>query len=333
MSVKALRKIQMGLEAASAHGTAVAATAIWRGEGLIDDQTEVTFVPEDVGYLSGTDRTYIARVGGIINMTDTPATFEQLPYILAAGIQDIVAGTADGAGSGKIYQYDMPTTAAKTIQSYTIEAGDDQQAEEMEYSFVEDFTLAGSAGEALMMSATWRGRQVSLATFTGPLSLVTVEEILFSKGKMYIDAASVAFGTTQASNTFLGMNLTVDTGWEAVETADGALYFTFAKSTMPEVLLNVTFEHDAVAVAEKAAWRAETPRNIRLIWTGSALATTATYDVKTLQIDLAGKWESFDMISEQDGNDIVTGTFRSRYNADATQFAQFTIINEVATLP
>ena len=49
--VKALRKVQLGLE--STKGTAVAATALWRGTGTIEDKREVVFPDEDIGYLSG----------------------------------------------------------------------------------------------------------------------------------------------------------------------------------------------------------------------------------------------------------------------------------------
>ena len=49
------------------------------------------------------------------------------------GVDGIITGTADGAGTGKIYTYTFPTTAKKVIKTYTIEGGDDQEAERMEY--------------------------------------------------------------------------------------------------------------------------------------------------------------------------------------------------------
>ena len=292
--VRALRKIQCGVEATA--GTAVPATTYWRGVGAIEDTQEMKFTEEDIGYLSGVDRSYVPALGAKITFADTPATFEQLPYILAAGVKNVVTGSADGTGSGKIYTYTFPTTAANTIKTYTIEGGDDQQEEEMEYSFVEAFKLSGKPGEALMMSADWIGRQVTASTFTGSLSLPTVEEILFSKGLLYIDAIAGTIGTTLKSNTLLGADLSVKTGWKAVRAADGQLYFSFIKSTPPEVILAITFEHDSTATAEKAFWRAQTARLIRLKITGTTLTTAGTtYTAKTLLIDLAGKWEKFDV--------------------------------------
>lgn len=328
--VKALRKIQLGRE--STAGTAVAATTIWRGMGTIEDQRETVFVEEDIGYLSGVDRTMVPKLHAAISLASVPATFEQLPHILEMGVRTD-APAQDGAGTGYLYEYVFPTTAANTIKTYTIEGGDNQAAEEMEYCFVESFTLEGTAGEALMMSAEIKGRQVSTSAFTGAATLPTVEEILFSKGKLYIDDADGTIGTTQKTSTLLSATLNVTTGLVPVFTADGALYFTFVKGVMPEITLDITFEHDGTATAEKAAWRAETARLIRLQFEGAALGTAGDYTYKTLTIDLAGKWESFSALEDSDGNDTVTATFRARYNATAALFAQIDVVNELSALP
>lgn len=329
--IKALRKIQLGRE--STAGTAVAASTIWRGMGTIEDQRETVFPEEDIGILGGVDRTYVPKLLAAISMGSIPATFEQLPHILEAGVRTD-APAQDGAGTDYIYEYIFPTTAANTIKTYTIEGGDNQAVEEMEYGFVTGFTLEGSAGEALMMSAEWQGRQVATSAFTGALTLPTVEEILVSKGKLYIDDDDGTIGTTQKTSTLLSLTLNVNTGLTAVFTADGSLYFTFVKGVAPEITLDVTFEHDGTATAEKANWRAQTARQIRLIFEGSTVGTPGTtYSKKTLIIDLAGKWESFSALEDQDGNDIVTGTFRARYNATAALFAAITVVNELSALP
>ena len=325
--VKALRKIQIGRE--STAGTAVPATEIWRGEGTGEDQRTVVFPAEDVGYLSGTNRSYTPRVYGAIDLASTPATFEQLPHILEGGVS-AVSATADGSGYIRVYPF--PTTAANTIKTYTIEAGDNQQAEEMEYSFVESFSLEGRVGEAWNMTAAWRGRQWTPTTYTGALSLVAVEEMLFSKSKLYIDSASDAFGTTVKSDTLLAANLAATSGIMPVFTANGELYFSFVKTVMPEVVLTITFEHDGTATAEKAAWRAGTARNIRLLCEGSALGTPGGFTKKSALIDLSGKWEAFAAIADENGNDTITGTFRARYDTTAAHFATITVVNEIAAL-
>lgn len=330
-AIKALRKIQLEAETTAA-GTAIAATTIWRGRGVIEDQREHVFVEEDVGYLSGVDRSYQPKLFAALSMESIEATFEQLPHLFEAGIRTDTPA-ADSTGSGYVYQYTLPTTAATTIQTYTLEGGDNQEVEEMEYGFVEKITLEGKAGEALMMSADWKGRQVTVSAFTTTATLPSVEEILFSKGKLYIDAVDGTIGDTQKSSTLLDMSLELITGLVPVWTADGALYFTFAKQVMPEVVLALTFEHDGVSTAEKVNWRTQTPRLIRLPFEGTALTTAGNYTSKSLVIDLAGKWEKFDALGDQDGNDVIKATFRARYNSTAALFGEILVVNELSALP
>ena len=329
--VKSLRKIQLGKETTA--GTVIAATAIWRGIGTLEDMTVVTFPVEDVGILSGTDRAYIASEGGKLEMEDVEATFEQLPYIFEASIKAVHTGATDTGGSGKVYVYPMATNAAPTINTYTIEGGDNMGAEVMDYGYVESFKLSGKGGEAVKVSATWMGQAVAPQAFTGALSLVDVEEILFSKGVLYIDTAGGTIGTTTKSNTLMGMELDVPSGWRPIMAADGQIHFTGIKNVGPEPVLKITFEHDANSIAQKAAWKAGSRQKIRLNFSGSALTTAGTFTYKTLRIDGGGKWEKFDKIAEQDGNDVVTGTFRFRASAAGANPLTIAVVNQVTVLP
>ena len=330
--VKGLRKIQFGIETTGASGTAVAATAVMRYTGMIEDARTVVFPEETVGVLGGTDRMYVPQYLAKCNIQGE-ATYEQLPYFFQAAFH-LTASSADGVGTDKIWEWNAPTTSIPELATYTIETGDNQEAEEMEYSFVTDFTLSGKYGEAWMMDSNWTGRQATVAAFTGALTPPTVESCLFGKTKLYIDASTATAGTTVKSNTLLEASLKVTTGWVPVFTADGALYFSFVKNIGPEITLDITFEHDAIGAAQKVAWRAGTPQVIRLLCEGTSVATQGTlYTYKSLIVDLWGKWEKIEAIDEIDGNDVVKGTFRGRYMVDPGKFCTVTVANELTTLP
>jgi len=334
MGNKGLRRIQLGREVTE--GTSVAATALWRGLGVLEDRREVVWVDEDVGYVSGLDRTYTPKHLSALAMESVPATFEQLPYIPSASIENIVTGAADGVGSGKIYQYDFNTTSVQAIQPYTLEGGDDQEAEEMEGSFVESFELGGAGGEAVMMSALWMGRRVVLAAFTAQPATPTVEDILFGNTKLYIDAIGGTIGTTQIVGSFLSWSLRVNSGFKFKYSGDGNLFpsIRYLDKAAYLVEFDALFEHDASGVARKVDWRAETARLVRVQNEGSTLATPGTlYSKKTMRFDCAAKVSVVGALSEQEGNDTLLVTFRSRYNVTAARHAQLTVVNEVASLP
>ena len=325
--IKAWRKIQFGKEATQ--GTKVDATTIWRGIGTIQDNQETVFPEEDIGILMGVDRSYVPRVEAGLNLESTEATFEQLPYLFEMGLKSVTP-TTDANGNG-IFTYTFPIQSTDAVPStdlatYSVRGGDNEAVESFTFGYCRSFTLSGTAGQALMMSAELVGRQVSTDSFTAAVSIPAIEEILFSKGKLYIDPTSTFPATTQKSNTLLDMSLSITPGWTHVYTGDGYLYFSFLKQVQPEVILTITFEHDAISVAEKAYWKAGTARSISLEFAGSSAAKYAKFR-------MVGKWDNFQQLGERDGNDIVQGTFRCCYNATAAGFFSAVIGTGLASLP
>ena len=333
--ITALRVINVGKEITP--GTAVAATALLGFSGMIQDDREVIWPDEHVGYLSGRDRAYVSKLGATLEL-EGQATFEQLPYILDASVAKATPTT--DTGSGYIYTYTFGTNSAietTDLQTFTIETGDNVEAEEMEYSYCSEFTLSGSFGEVWQLSATFHGRQASTCTVTPStdITVSTVEEIHFTRTKLYIDAvgASSDFGTTEITGSLVEASLNVNTGWVEKPVASGFLYFSGIKNVGSEITLDITLEHDANAIAQKTLWRAGTARLLRLSLIGASLSSSGAYSTKTVNIDLAGKWEKFEKIGERDGNDILQGTFRARYNTTAAFYARAVVVNEVSALP
>lgn len=330
--VTALKRLEIGKETMS--GTSVPATSYLRGEAVITDELKMEMPKEDIGILGGTDRSYISALGALLALASGPATFEQLGYIFNMGIKG-VAGVADGPGTDFIYTYPFATTSQNVPYTYTIESGNNVEEEEMEFCHVTDFVIEGKADAALMRSANIRGRQVAVSTFTPSLTIPTVEEMLFNKSKTYIDAVGGTIGTTQAVAALLGIKISVTTGFKGIPSGDGSLYFTFVKQVAPVIKVEFTWEHEtSVSVAQKVAWRAQTPKQIRFIVTGSALGTPGTvYSNKTFIFDMVGKWSKFGPLTDQAGDSTVVGTFNVGYNGTAALFAQAKLVNELTALP
>jgi hypothetical protein len=331
--IRALRKLQFGRHSASDSGDPIAATTIWRGMGTIEDARDLHFIAEDVGILTGTDRTNTSAYNAKLSLDAVPSTYEQLPHILEMAIKTATATSDSGGGSGYIYTYTIPTTAGNTVKPYCIQGGDNYQAEVANYMHCTDFTLDGDEGKEWMMSASLFGRTVANATFTAGLTLPTVYNMNFGMSKLYIDSDSDTWGTSLKSNTLLKASFKYTTGLVPKRTADGRLDFSWVQTTAPKISLGLTFEHDVTSVAEKTSWRNEVPKLIRLINTGVALTTPGVYTYRTMIIDLAGKWEKFAKLGERNGNDILEGTFTGRYNSTQASAGQIVIVNQLSSLP
>jgi len=330
---RALRKLQFYREATA--GTTSAATYIFRGIGTILDNIKIDRVSEDIGIINGTTRTNVPMKGGSLAISQTPATFEGILHILEMAIKTATP-SQDGAGTDYIYTYAFPTTSGNTIKTYSIEGGDDNEAERMAYCFVKDFTLSGNGRTAYQLQANIQGRAPALTTFTGALSLAAANNMNFGMTKIYQDAIGGTIGSTIKSNSVRGVNFKFTSGIEAKDTADGRLDFSFAQGTSYGVTCDLEFEHDAIAAAQKVLWRAQTPVLLQVKIegsTGTFGTPGSTYSIPTVKINLPGYWESFSKIGEANGNDIVTGKFISAYDTTAAAAGSIIVAVELATVP
>ena len=315
---KKARRIQLGRQ--SAVDTEVNATYKYPGTGTILDDIVVAQIDQDVGIASGTTEVNIPMKGGILALGPDVASFEQILHILEMSIKTATPAI-DGTGNDPyIYTYAFPTTSANTVKQYTVEAGDDVQEEQFLNAFCQDWTLSGSGRNPYQLSANLRGGTVSPGTYTTDPGLSARNNMNFGMTKIYIDDVTETGGpgTTIKSNTVRGVNFKYTSSIKAKDTADGRLDFSFVQDTMDYVATaEVEFEHDSIAVAEIAKYRAGTPRLLQIKIEGStAFANVGTtYSVPTMLINLPGIWMNFGKIGENNGNDIVSGTFESHYDS------------------
>jgi len=338
--VTALEKTLIGVEATAGSSTDVVTTH-WRGMGKIKDRRETVFPPERVGKIGGTTRSYVPRTGGEVELSGD-ATFEQMNYIRNAGIY-AVAGTTDSgssiARSWSVQHSSSDALATTDLNTLVVEHGDNNEVENVHYCFVREYTVSGKQGEGLQVTAVLDARapstSASFTTVSDTDLLNPCETILMSMCSLYIDDTTGTIGTTAATETILEFTLKHTTGWVPLPARDGRLDFSSIKHIDDEILLDVTFEHNGFASTEKAAWRAQTERAIRLSFAGSALTTTDTYSTKLERYDLYGKWQTFgaEGTEEADGDNIYRGTFAAKFSPTAAKKFDILNVTEVATLP
>lgn len=324
-----LNKIQMGRE--STAGTGVAATFIWRGPfANIEDARTKKVIEEQVGVLMLAERTrtlaYLAR----LTMPETAATFEQLPHILEAGVMTATPGATPDYLRSYIFPTDgtVPTIKTYTIEAYNTVATADYR--EMHYGYVSEFTLSGRAGEEWKVAATWQGREVATGTATPALDLDDVEEILFPKSKLYINASGGTIGTTQKTGVLMGFEMRVRTGVIPVPVGDGSLYFVATKNVRPEITFSLTLEleqesSNSVVATERAAFEGDDVRLLRVDVAGSGAT-------KNLQIDWAAVYDSVGQYTNTDGNTTVTLEGHAVFSDADSLFWECAIKNGITAL-
>lgn len=341
--ISALEKTLIGIEAL-AGATTDTVTTHWRGVGKIRDRRETVFPPEKVGRYGGTTRSYVPRTGSE-GLLEGDAIFEQLPYIFQAGIYRATPTT--DASSAMVWTWNVQTASTDAIETtdlgtLVVESGDNIGVETSRFMFVRSFNISGRQGEGVQVSATLQGREPSTSssfTAVGSTDLENpAETVLFSKVRLYIDDSTGTIGTTQVSETIMDATFNMTTGWVEINAKDGRTDFSGIKRIDDEITLDIAFEHNASAETEKGNWRSQTERAIRLEFEGNSVSTTdagATYNNKMLILDMWGKWSNLgaEGLEEQDGDNMLRGTFRVAYSANGANKARIIVVNELTTLP
>ena len=324
--ITAGRKVQIGVE--TTEGSAVAATVIYRGVAMVEDQSEITPVNEYVGQRIPKVNVYEAWSEVVVEFDDSEATFEQLGYWFEAGVELCTTVGADTGGAGHIYQYDLSNATEETLRTYTIETGNNQEVNEVNGCFVESMKISGAAGEAWMVGGTWRGWTMTDAEWTS-LGVAAAEVMLFNKTTFSIDTTTI--GTTAKTSSVLGFEINADSLVKPLKAAAGTAYPSGSYIGTPEVTGSLTLRHDATGEAEIGFAIAHTPRLLRLTCVGAALTTAgSSYTYKTFQSDLGIQYTSIPTLDEDDGDDTVTLEWRLVDLAGAEW--QTIIVNELAAL-
>lgn len=334
-----LRQLQIGQQ--TDIDSQVTPTVLWRGMGVLDDQREVVAPDEHVGYLDGLMRTYVSKLMAAIDLPETPLTFEQAPLLFDIGVEN-VSGSQDGSGSGYIYTYSLPYNTVPSRAFWTVYGGDDIDQEKTGALFPLEIVISGEAESVWNIAATLNGRTVEQQSggFES-LTASSVEEALFGKTKIFIDDPGSGFGSTQIDSALLSAELALTTGLQARFTPVGdSLYFERVKLVRgPYFEVSFTFEHTADIVSEKSKWRAAQAgsdeaesRLIRLEVLGNALSSPDSESNKRLTVDMPGYWMNFGPLDDEDNNDILEGTFRSKYDSTVGNAGKVEFVNELTDL-
>jgi hypothetical protein len=323
--------IQFGLEGTP--GTAVPATTKYRAPyARIVDESPVTNRNENVARRLSQTGVYVPEYKASLAIAAHELTFEGGPFPYSASITNVVSGAANGGTSNaKNYVYILPLAADPSFKTYTIETFDNNDADEMQYSYCEKITEVGALGKAVTIAEAWRGRQSLPCTVTAGQAVPAQEVVLFQKGKLYIDASSI--GSTQVTNTWLGYELVIDPGLKPQPTGDGDLYFNFPVGGEPKITGKVTFLNNAGATAQRVLFKAGTVRKVRFEIPGSAVGFTGTGGTFTTRMCRTDFAAYISKVDDSTINGVNVITLNYEIVDDGTLGFERTFCNLLTALP
>lgn len=327
--LKAFRDVRVAPET-SANGTKVdTATQRLLGTLTVPMSGRILHRPvEDRGSLFNQRRTVI--VGEDLPLTfEGDLLFDSVIYLGNMGIKDI----STPVGGAAPYSWGFHPglgISGQTPKAMTFQFGDNLEQYDIEYCIARQLQFSGVMNEVVKMRAEMFGRNLEVTNWdpaagdTG-IDPNSVEVALTNKCTLFIDATTVAPGTTIKAATLLGFVMTIDTGYQPV--VHGGITDIFYDAIVqgpPKVTLELTLEFNTIAEAQRVIAQAGTRQNFQITVRG----TGTDY----IYLMMSGVYATVDSLGEEEGLAILKFTVESEYDSGLTRFYEVGVSNSIASL-
>lgn len=331
-------KHQWGLEAVN--GTAVAAdTMLMCAPRPLNPDRALQRAMDASGLRapSNNARHYGYLVQDTLNFdADHPLYFQILPMLFSIGLKGNITPTEQTVGQGDyLWAFGPALTGSNSLDSITLEEGDDTQAYEVEYVMAERFQISGDVVQdtgvaAVNMAVDFFGRQRTATSFTGSIALPTVEFLNANAARLYKDSAWAGVGGTELAGILRGFDVEIITGVHHKRTGSANNYFTTHGQSYVDFNLALTLERGAAADAIWDDMNAKTFRVLRLAIEGSQIGTG---DNQSLIVDFGGYFDQVVPVNAEDrGNNLDAAVFVSKYDATGAKHLDVNVTTDVAAI-
>lgn len=323
MGEKCFRKVQYGLESASAHGTAVAATKMLLAETKVPTDRKVSMPEEAIGLRAKSYRSAVYQIlADSFPITVPHGYFQALPLLCSLFFKGAVTASEVTVGQGDyLWTFTPSLTAANSPDSITLELGDDVEQYEIEYVMAKRLLVAAQMGQdaPVTLEAECFGKQVTPTDFTGSLSLPAPTAMIANQTRFYMDATWAGKGGTlksgllrEASVEFLNGLHPKFHGNSKMMTGHGEGLF--------DLRANFVFEGNSDADGIYDAFQAQTEKALRLEFYGPQIGTGT---VHSLKVDMWGIFSNVEpMGQDKDGDNLHVAEFVPYYGTTgAAMFA------------
>lgn len=339
MGEVALRFLQAGIE--SSKGTGVAATRKLMAR-ITNPAFNIPrdFIQEDRGTLVEATR-FVEGVKdyGFSVAQENGATFEDIGwFFLTSVIGTDAPSTINTAAYQRTYT-PQSTAAGDTLNSATIEFGDDTQEFECEYCEGDSFQLGFATlavGQAAPVTLTTNYFTQSLASNTKTAGLSDPSDlttILATGANFYLGSTSTAYASlAELTGSLRSFNLDYQNNLgRKVYVGDGTTYSNIGRG-FRVVTFTATVEGNSDGVTRFTEWDLGTQKRMRLLFQGPVITGSSPATTKKFRIDGRFVLTAFDPIGAVDTNTVfeITGRFMPDTALSDSEI-QFLLVNGQAT--
>ena len=329
-------KVQYGKE--TTRGTAVPSTKILLGQvPAVGTDRKPYFPAENVGINAPAVRGVIHQYLYENTLSVADGYFQLMPVLFGCSLKGGVTPTETTPAQGDYAWNQTPSLAFdadNAVNSMTIELGDNTQAYEAEYCMFKEIRISGTVSQGpepspVSIEAPFFGRQLTPTTFTGALSLPSVEPMNAKLSRFYLDTTWAGVGSTEKTNILRGFDINIIGGCNYKFAGSGEKYFNSHQQGLIAVTATFTLEGNSDADAIFDAQQAGTFQVIRLKINGSQIGTGVNH---SLSIDIGGMWDDVSPLGGEDRtNNLHTASITGFYDGTGAKMLAVNTVTNLAS--
>lgn len=329
---------QYGKEVITTHGTSVPATGIFAGAAIkgVPVDRKPTFIEDALGVRAASARAVVYETLVEDTLTFPQCYFQALPAILSCGLKGGVTATEVTPAAGDYLWTHTPSmTASNTLDSLTLESGDDTQEYETEYVMFKNIKIKGDIDQGggdspVSVEAAYFARQMTPSTKTPALSLPAMTTMNAKNALLYKDPLWANKGTTAIAATLRGFEFEIMTGVHPKFMGSADKFFTMHGEDRIGGMLTLLLEHGTSAQAFYTDWQAETAKAYAIKIVGPVIGAGTPH---SLNMFLWGAVESvIPLSSESNGNNLTAVVIHGMYGITGAQILDVLLTTTMMTM-
>lgn len=302
---KGLDKVQLGVEAAGAKGTVVAANRYLGSLENVGPALQLA-INSDRRPMGSKFAEYVVPGREFVEADfDGPLTYGEIVYLLASAYKRIVPVGPSAAGA-YTWRFVLDRFVQEDPVSFTVEIGGAEGAERFSYGLIPDLTISLS-DEDVAVSGRLIGKNYTPGVvLTAGATSVERVPVHPSSVSAFMDPTAAALGTTRLTRAFTA-ELAMSDHWGAVfaMNSQNARGWAAHVERKPDLGLTLTVEADTVGMGLVAAARNGETRFMRFEGIGGQIGAGPD----TYRFRIEGAFKISEVGDQDEDQDVTTQTY------------------------